>query len=96
MNQDQNLPEENSLSGNQPDEDQISIPQQEEVSENISPLETIAPTEPETENSKPQTENMEVHHAQHPTHSRAAIVECGAQPVEVLGPAHETAEPARA
>ena len=37
----------------------------EEAGENISQPETIASTEPETENSKSQTENMEVHHHPH-------------------------------
>ena len=62
MNQDQNLPEENSQSGNPPEEDQIPISQKEEVNEIISPPETIEQPEPETHNSTLQTENMEVHH----------------------------------
>jgi len=65
VNEDQNVPEENSLPGNQPDEDQIPIPQQEEASENISPPESIKQTQPEIENSTLQTKNMEVHHHPH-------------------------------
>src|SRR3954452_22127443 len=38
---------------------------EENQGKNISPPEAIAPTEPETQNSKHETENMEVHHHPH-------------------------------
>lgn len=61
MPEEQNIPEENSKK-------EISNSKLEDVNENISPPEIIAPTEAETEteNSTLQTKNMEVHH--HPHH----------------------------
>ena len=54
MNEEKNIPAENS-------KDQIPI-LKDEVSENILPPESIEQTQPETQNLKLETENMEVHH----------------------------------